>query len=287
MWKIAKSRLGNLAQNRGKSRSPSWLPGPWVPWVVKYSKILNQGILNDECINPMKGIIRSKNQQLFSKVSISRISSSRVISPLFKASCQQDFHEVSCPRRGEETLMVLEVFQRFFQKTYPSRKVNCIFFVVIAYDLRSQFLLYSPLSGKEPRLERFFFSYFLCFMLWPVFKTPRQRTFSFTGRGICSTTTSVPGAFCHMSWVSLLDKTQWWVCPNGGLQQNTPKKGGDRVNRKPSRHRFLDDVVKQKLAGGFKYFSFSPKHWGRFPFWQHILPRGWNHQLDDVVKPKK
>ena len=179
MWKIAKSRLGNLAQNRGKSRSPSWLPGPWVPWVVKYSKILNQGILNDECINPMKGIIRSKTNNFFPRF---QYQESHLLG-LFRHYLKRVVNKTSmrCPARDvvKKHLWFWKFFSVFFQKTYPSRKVNCIFFVVIAYDLRSQFLLYSPLSGKEPRLERFFFFVFLVFHVVTCFQNAQAKNIQF------------------------------------------------------------------------------------------------------------
>ena len=42
-----------------------------------------------------------------------------------------------------------------------------------------------------------------------------------------------------------------------------------------------ENLSKQNLGGGFKYFCFHPETWGRWTqFDDHIFQMGWNHQLD-------
>lgn len=99
--------------------------------------------------------------------------------------------------------------------------MNCIFFVVIAYDLRSQFLLYSPLSGKEPRLERFFFG-ISCVSCCDLFSKRPGKEHSVSQEEEFA----VLRPQCQVHFVTCLG--EFVGCssgdPNGGLQLFPPKK---------------------------------------------------------------
>ena len=148
----------------------------------------NQGIMND--LKPKKTFFPR-----FQYLHKSHLLSELQLATIFpKELSTSDFHD-SCP---PPNLSKSESELHFFcgKSTYE--------------PMKSIFGIHTPLvSGFQSysaTFEIFWHGYFGCVSCGRdlfVLLTPRQRTFSFTGRGICSTMTSVPGAFCHV---------ERWVC---------------------------------------------------------------------------